>query len=167
MRSVLRFDQRFEETHFRRADEARDEAVHRRIVDLGRRADLFDHAVAQHDDAVGQRHRLGLVVRDIDHGGAEARGAAWRVRAASARAARRRDSTAARRTGTLRARARWRGRSPPAGAGRRTAPSAGGPADGSSCSVSATAATRLSRSAFGMPCISSEKAMFSATVLCG
>ncbi len=36
-----------------------------------RRADLLDLAGAQHDDLVGQRHRLDLVVRDVDHRRAE------------------------------------------------------------------------------------------------
>jgi len=38
---------------------------------LGRRADLLDHPVAQHHDAVGERHSLDLVVGDIDAGGLE------------------------------------------------------------------------------------------------
>ena len=42
--------------------------VLRRLVKLHRRADLLDDAGAQHDDAVGERHRLDLIVRDIDHG---------------------------------------------------------------------------------------------------
>ena len=29
---------------------------------------LLDHAVAQQHDAVGKRHRLDLIMRDIDHG---------------------------------------------------------------------------------------------------
>ena len=39
----------------------------RAVVDLLRRADLLDRAVQHHDDAVGQRQRLGLVVGDEDH----------------------------------------------------------------------------------------------------
>ncbi len=41
------------------------------VVELQRRADLLDRAVAQHDHAVGQRHRLDLVVRDVDRRRAE------------------------------------------------------------------------------------------------
>ena len=41
------------------------------LVELARRADLLDGAVAQHDDLVGQRHRLDLVVGHVDHGVAE------------------------------------------------------------------------------------------------
>ena len=36
------------------------------VVELQRRADLLDAPVLQHDDAVGHRHRLDLVVRDVD-----------------------------------------------------------------------------------------------------
>ena len=38
----------------------------RLAVDLERRADLLDHAVVHHHDAVGHRERLLLVVRDHD-----------------------------------------------------------------------------------------------------
>jgi hypothetical protein len=37
---------------------------------LLRRADLLDDAVVHDHHAVGQRHRLDLVVRDVDRGGA-------------------------------------------------------------------------------------------------
>ena len=56
---------------FRRADEAGNEWVGRLIVKLARRANLLNEAVAQDDDAVGQRHRLNLIVGDVDHGDAE------------------------------------------------------------------------------------------------
>ena len=56
-----------DEIHLRRADEAGDEVVRRRVVELHRRADLLDLAGVEHDDLVGQRHRLDLVVGDIDH----------------------------------------------------------------------------------------------------
>ena len=42
-----------------------------RRVEVLRRADLADRAVAQHDDAVGERQRLLLVVRDVDRRRAE------------------------------------------------------------------------------------------------
>ena len=42
--------------------------VGRVVVELERRADLLDAAVAHHDDLVGHRHRLDLVVRDVDRG---------------------------------------------------------------------------------------------------
>ncbi len=37
------------------------------VVEFHRRADLLDDAVAQDHDAVGQGHRLDLVVGDVDH----------------------------------------------------------------------------------------------------
>jgi hypothetical protein len=49
------------------ADEFSDEAVGRPVVDVERGSDLFDLAVAEHGDAIGHRHGLGLVVRDVDH----------------------------------------------------------------------------------------------------
>ena len=60
------------EVHARAADEAGNEQVRRVVVELERRADLLDHAGAQHDDAVGKRHRLDLVVGDEDHGRTQA-----------------------------------------------------------------------------------------------
>ena len=52
---------------FGRADEAGDEQVVRRLVELQRRADLLDVAGVQHDDLVGHGHGLDLVVGDVDH----------------------------------------------------------------------------------------------------
>ena len=40
----------------------------RPIIEVERRADLLDHAVAHDNDAVGHRHRLDLVVRHVDRG---------------------------------------------------------------------------------------------------
>ena len=59
------------EVHRRRADEAGDEEVHGGVVELHRRADLLQHARAHHGHAVAERHGLGLVVRHVDHRGAE------------------------------------------------------------------------------------------------
>ncbi len=61
-----------EEVHRRRADEVGDEQRRRPVVDLARRAELLDHALVHHGDPVGHRHRLELVVGDVDRGGAEA-----------------------------------------------------------------------------------------------
>ncbi len=115
-----------EEIHARRADEGGDELVGRVVVELERRADLGHPPPVEHDDLVGERHRLGLVVGDVDHRRAESRRAAWRARAASARAAWRRGWKAARRTGRPRACAPARGRSRRADAGRPTARPGGG-----------------------------------------
>ena len=56
---------------FRGADKTRDKNIGRIVIKFGRRADLLDQPRPQHHDAVGQRHRLDLVMRDIDHGNAE------------------------------------------------------------------------------------------------
>ena len=55
-----------DEVHRRRADEAGDEQVIGVVVDLVRRAELLDLALVHDRDAVGQRHRLDLVMRHID-----------------------------------------------------------------------------------------------------
>jgi hypothetical protein len=62
-----------QEVHPRRADEAGDEAAGRMVIEVERRADLRDAAVprgvgarVQQHDLVGERHRLGLVVRHVD-----------------------------------------------------------------------------------------------------
>ncbi len=61
------------EVHRRRADETGHEQVVR-VCRRGslRRADLLDRAAAHHHDPVAERHRLGLVVGDVDRGGARA-----------------------------------------------------------------------------------------------
>ena len=56
------------DVHHRAADELRHEQVGRIGVDLLRAADLLQHAFVHDDDAVGERHRLDLVVRHIDRG---------------------------------------------------------------------------------------------------
>ena len=58
-----------DEVHRRRADESGDEAGRRRMIELVRRTDLLDPPMVHHHDPVGQRHRLDLVVRDVDRGG--------------------------------------------------------------------------------------------------
>ena len=60
-----------QEVHRRRADEAGDEGRGRLLVDVERRAELLDLAGIHHHQHVGQRHRLQLVVGDIDRGDAE------------------------------------------------------------------------------------------------
>ena len=57
--------------HLRRADELRHEAIGRPVIQFERGADLLDRAVAQHHHAIGQRHRLDLIVSDVDRGCAE------------------------------------------------------------------------------------------------
>ena len=42
------------------------------MVDLERAAALLHHAVLHHDHAITERHRLFLIVRDVDRGGVQA-----------------------------------------------------------------------------------------------
>ena len=59
------------EVHRRRADEAGDEQVDRVLVQRLRGVDLLEHALAHDGDPVAHRHRLGLVVGDVDRRDAE------------------------------------------------------------------------------------------------
>ena len=52
---------------------ARNRRVGRLAIELRWRRDLQQPAAVHHRDAVGQRHRFGLVVRDVDHRRAGAR----------------------------------------------------------------------------------------------
>jgi hypothetical protein len=54
-----------------RAEEIGDEESGGSIVDSLRGRDLLDDAVVHHCDLVGHRHRLDLVVGDLDGGGAQ------------------------------------------------------------------------------------------------
>ena len=71
MPPLPRLERRLDEVHRRAADEAGDEEVQRPVVELLRRCDLLQLALAHHGDAVAHRHRLDLVVRDVDGGRAE------------------------------------------------------------------------------------------------
>ena len=62
---------RGQEVHRRRADEPGDEEVDRLLVELARRRDLLEDALAQHADPVAEGHGLGLVVGDVDRRDAE------------------------------------------------------------------------------------------------
>ncbi len=44
-----------------------DEQVRRAAIEFERRSDLLDAPLVQHHDAVGERHRLYLIVGDVDH----------------------------------------------------------------------------------------------------
>ena len=65
-------DRALEHVHRRIADERRHEAVGGAVVDLVRRRELLQLAVAHDGHEVGHRHRLGLVVRDVQRGRPEA-----------------------------------------------------------------------------------------------
>ena len=56
--------------HIDRADELADEPRARSLVDVGRAAHLLDAAAVHDDDAIGERHALGLIVRHEHHGDA-------------------------------------------------------------------------------------------------
>ena len=155
------------QVHRRRPDEARDEQVGRLVEELVRRVVLLQRPVAQHRDAVAQRHRLDLVVGDVDRGhpepscsradlGPHLRPAAWR-----------RGWTAARPSGTPPARARSPGPWRPAGAGRRTAGRACGRADPRARASPPPRATRARDLGLGRARVFSPNAMFSRTVMCG
>ena len=60
-----------QEVHRRAADDGRDEAVGRAVVDVLGGRHLLDDALAEHGDAVGHAHRLDLVVRHVDERPAE------------------------------------------------------------------------------------------------
>ena len=58
-----------QEVHGGRPDEACHEQVGGAVVELERGPDLLHHAVVHHDDLVGHGHGLDLVVGDVDRGG--------------------------------------------------------------------------------------------------
>ena len=58
---------RLREIHRRRAHEAGNEQVVGSVVDPRRRVHLLQRPLAHHADAVAERQRLGLVVRDVQH----------------------------------------------------------------------------------------------------
>ena len=59
------------QVHRRRPDERGDEHVGRLVVEVLRRVDLLQVAVLEHGDPVAHRHRLDLVVGDVDRGDGE------------------------------------------------------------------------------------------------
>ena len=60
-----------DQVHLGAADELGHEAIGRPLIQLHRRADLFDPSAVQHHDPVGQGHGLHLVMGDVDHGRAQ------------------------------------------------------------------------------------------------
>ena len=61
------------QVHRRTSDERRHEQVGGPQIQLLRRCNLLEHAIAEHGHAVTHGHRLDLVVGDVHHGGAEPR----------------------------------------------------------------------------------------------
>src|SRR5436309_8146917 len=66
VRAALADDGCRNEIHRRRADEAGNEDVLGIFVQVLRRADLLKHAATHDRDLVTHRHRLDLIVRDVD-----------------------------------------------------------------------------------------------------
>src|SRR3546814_14608772 len=60
-------DRHWQQIDLGRSDEARDEFGARGEIDVHRAADLLDAALIEHDDPVGERHRINLIVGDEDH----------------------------------------------------------------------------------------------------
>ena len=96
-------------------------SVRRAAEQLQRRPDLLDRPVAHDRDASAERHRLLLIVRDVDHRRAEPAVQQRQLGARLRRAGADRGSRAARRAGTPAARARSRGPARRAAAARPTA----------------------------------------------
>ena len=69
--AVRPLERRLHHVHRGAADEAADEEVHRLVVELLRRGDLLELPLAHDGDAVAHRHRLDLVVGDVDRGRVE------------------------------------------------------------------------------------------------
>ena len=69
--AVAPLDAGFDQVHRGGADEAADEEIHRSLVQLLWRRHLLDLAFPHHGDAIAHRHRLDLVVRDVDRRHAE------------------------------------------------------------------------------------------------
>src|SRR5277367_2535412 len=66
--SALQLALEADEVHRRGADKVGDKHAVRPIVDLLRRGDLLDHPAVHDEDPVGHRHRLELVMSDVDGG---------------------------------------------------------------------------------------------------
>ncbi|MGY4546710.1 hypothetical protein ACVMDO_002139 [Bradyrhizobium sp. USDA 4513] len=69
---MLRYWRDFREVNGRIAEQARDRDRCGLGIDIGRRRDLREPAVDQDRDAVGDRHRLAIVLGDVEHGGSAA-----------------------------------------------------------------------------------------------
>ncbi|EMA35487.1 phenol hydroxylase [Halococcus hamelinensis 100A6] len=70
-RQSVAIERDLEEVHRRAADEPRDERVRRAVKALQGCADLLELAVVEDREPVAHRHRLGLVVGDVDRRDAE------------------------------------------------------------------------------------------------
>ena len=140
----------------------------RAVVDLLRRADLLEATAVEDRDACRHRHRLDLVVGDVDDRRLEPALQLDELGAGLRRAAWRRGSRAARPSGTLRAGARSRARARRAGADRPTAARACASSSSSSPSVSRRFEHELAIvRRLEMLRVRSGNSMFRRTVMCG
>ncbi len=139
-----------DEVHRRRADERGDEDVLGLVVELLRGVDLLHLTVAHDGNPLAERHRLDLVVRDVDGRRAESLVQLLERRAHADAQLSRRGSRAARPSGTRPARARSRVPSPRAAADRRRAGRAAGSGARRGRAASRPSRTRSSRSFFGV-----------------
>ena len=61
------FNNTVQEIHCRRPDKACHKFIGRIIIQINRPARLFNHPRTQHNYFISQRHRLDLIMGDIDH----------------------------------------------------------------------------------------------------
>ena len=167
--AVLRRLGAVDEVHRRRADEAGDEQV-RRACGRARAASRPARSLPAFSTTIlsAMRHRLDLVVGDVDHRGAELLVQLGDLEPHVCRAAPRRGWRAARRRGSAWAGGRWRGRWRRAGAGRPRAgrACARGSRSGSGCA--AASSTFLSISALSSPAmLAARRRCCCARVMCG
>ena len=155
-----------DDVHRRRADELGHEQVDRVLVELDRCAALHDPSVAHHRRPVAHRHRLDLIVRDIER---RDRTSWWRAmisnRVSVRSLASRFDIGSSIKSSA--ACARSRGPSPPAAAVHRRAGRGSGRAARSVASTPAVSAHLAL--IWRLPSLASRSAkpMFSPTVRCG
>ena len=140
-----------QQVHAGAAREPGHEDVGRAVVEVLGRRHLLEHPVVEHGDPVAHRHRLDLVVGDVEGGGAEPLLQGDDVGPGLRPAARRRGWRAARPSRRPAGCGRWPGPGPPAGAGRPRAAPACGRGSGSSPRVAAASLTRRVRSSCSMP----------------
>ena len=156
-----------DQVHARAAEEAGHERVGRPGVEVLGRGHLLELPVAHHGDAVAHRHGLDLVVGDVERGGAEA---ALQLDDVGPGLHPQRGIEVGERLvhqEDQRARARWPGPGPPAGAGHPRAGPACGRAGRPARACSAASLTLVARSSLSTPRWRSGNSMFLATVRCG
>ncbi len=71
VQAILRVQASLQHIHRRAAEETGHEQIGWAVVQRHRTIDLLDHAILEHHDTLAERHRLDLIVGDVDHGGTE------------------------------------------------------------------------------------------------